>query len=115
MADLISVQELTAKTETSLTIRWSSNAVINYVWYSTNNGSSYTGLSVTEGTTGSFDISGLSANTSYQVKTKVRRKSDNAIKESAAATFKTYALAKVIDLGANYELAEIITQAYYCP
>ena len=24
-------------------------------------------------------------------------------------------LAKVTDLGANYELAEIITQAYYCP
>ena len=55
-------QTLDAKTETSITIRWATDATVDKLWYSSNNGSSWTAVSIADSVSGSFTISGLSAN-----------------------------------------------------
>ena len=80
-----------AKTETDITISWTSNAVIDYIWYSSNNGSSWTGIDVTDGTSGTYTISGLTADTTYHVKTRVRRKDNQLTTDSTAMLVTTYA------------------------
>ena len=84
-------QTLSAKTETTATIKWVSDATVDYIWYSTNNGSSWTGINVPDGTNGNYTISGLSPNTTYQVKTRVRRKDSQLTKDSSALAVTTYA------------------------
>lgn len=84
-------QSLNIKTENSIVINWSSNSIIDYVWYSTNNGSSWSGVDVTDGTSGAYTISGLTANTTYQVKTRARRKDSQLTTDSAALSVTTYA------------------------
>lgn len=84
-------QSLTARTETTATIKWVSDSTIDYIWYSTNNGSSWTGINVADGTNGSYTISGLSANTTYQIKTRVRRKDSQLTTDSSALSVTTYA------------------------
>lgn len=59
------------RTETSITMNWATDRGISKLWYSINNGSSYTELSAS-GTSGSFVISGLTPNTNYPIKVKVR-------------------------------------------
>lgn len=83
-------QALSAKTETTATIKWTSDSVIDYIWYSTNNGSTWTGINVTDGTSGSYTISGLSANTTYQIKTRVRRKDTQLTTDSSSLSVETY-------------------------
>ena len=84
-------QSNTAKTETTATIKWSSDATVDYIWYSTNNGSSWTGINVADGTSGTYTINGLNPNTTYQVKTRVRRKDSQLTTDSSALAVTTYA------------------------
>lgn len=84
-------QSNTAKTETTATIKWSSDSVIDYIWYSTNNGSSWTGINVADGTSGTYTINGLNANTAYNIKTRVRRKDSQLTTDSSALSVTTYA------------------------
>jgi hypothetical protein len=85
-----SVQKLAGKTETSITMDWSSDNTIDYIWYSTNNGSSWTGVNVTDGKSGTYTITGLKANTAYNVKTRVRRKDNQLTTDSSALAVTTY-------------------------
>lgn len=84
-------QSLNNKTETSIVMNWSSDSIIDYIWYSTNNGSSWSGVDVTDGTSGAYTISGLRANTTYQVKTRARRKDSQLTTDSSALSVATYA------------------------
>lgn len=84
-------QILANKTETSITINWNSDSTVDYIWYSTNNGSNWTGINVTDGTGGSYTINGLAENTTYQVKTRVRRKDSQLTTDSSALAVTTYA------------------------
>lgn len=84
-------QNLSAKTETSATIKWTSDAIIDYIWYSTNNGSTWHGIDVADGTSGTYTISGLYANSNYQIKTRVRRKDSQLTTDSTALAVTTYA------------------------
>lgn len=85
-----SVVSVQSKTETSVTIKWSSGDTIDYTWYSTDNGSTWTAKDVTDGTSGTYTISGLSANTTYKIKIRVRKKSTQATNESSAVSVATY-------------------------
>ena len=58
---------VSALNETTLRVNWTADAACNGIWYAVNNGS----WVATSGNT--FDISGLSAGTPYNVKIKVRR------------------------------------------
>lgn len=83
-------QSLKSKTETSIVMNWSSNSTVDYLWYSINNGSSWTGVDVTDGTSGTYTISGLSANTTYNIKTRCRRKDSQLSTDSSSLSVTTY-------------------------
>jgi len=83
-------QSLGGKTETGITVKWSSDSTIDYVWYSKNNGTSWTAVGSVNATSGSYTISGLTANTSYTIKTRVRRKDSQLTTDSSAMTQTTY-------------------------
>lgn len=85
-----SVQSLKSKTSSSITMNWSSDSTIDYIWHSKNNGSSWTGINVTDGKSGSYTISGLSAGTTYKIKTRVRRKDSQLTTDSSALSVTTY-------------------------
>ena len=82
---------VSALSETSVRFNWSAANTVDYVWYSTNNGSSWTGVDVADGTSGSFDVGGLSANTGYNFKIRVRRKDSQLTTDSGSYYAATYA------------------------
>lgn len=76
--------------ETSLNVTWSADAACDAVWYALNNGS-YVAASGTN-----FNITGLSANTSYNVKIKIKRTDSQLSTESGNVAQTTYAYPYVI-------------------
>lgn len=80
-----------ALSETSVRFNWSAANTVDYIWYSTNNGSSWTGVDVADGTSGSFDVGGLAANTGYNFKIRVRRRDSQLTTDSGAYYATTYA------------------------
>ncbi len=107
-------QSLASKTETSLSMNWSSNATIDYIWYSTNNGSSWTGINNPDGVNGSYTINGLSAGTTYQVKTRVRRKDNQLITDSSATSIETYSYPYANSMP-NITIGDRLTLGFYNP
>ena len=88
-------QSSTSKTETSISMKWTSDSTCDYVWYSTNNGSSWTAIGSVNATSGTYNIPNLTANTSYNIKTRVRRKDSQLTTDSSALTISTYDYPKV--------------------
>ena len=84
-------QSLISRTETTAVIKWVADATIDYIWYSTNNGATWTGIDVADGNNGQYTLTGLTANTTYQVKTKARRKDSQLTTISSALAVATYA------------------------
>ena len=83
-------QELRSKTSSSISINWSSDSIIDYIWYSKDNGSTWTGIDITDGTSGNYTISSLTANTTYNIKTRVRRKDSQLTTDSTSLSITTY-------------------------
>lgn len=102
------------KTETSITVNWSSNAIIDYIWYSSNNGSSWTEINVTDGTNGSYNITGLSPGTTYQIKTRVRRKENQLTTDSSAMSVQTYDYPYANSMP-NFTIGDRLTLGFYNP
>lgn len=100
--------------ETSFTFNWKTADTIDYVWYSTNNGSSWTGYDVTDGTSGSFNVTGLSANTSYNCKLRVRRKDSQLTTDSSMVAQTTYNYPYCTD-SPSFAIGDIVTLKFYNP
>lgn len=83
-------QSLGGKTETSIGVNWSSDSAIDKAWYSLNNGSSWEEIGVISGKSGAYEIMGLKANTTYQIKTRVRGKDNQLTSDSSALSVTTY-------------------------
>lgn len=81
---------LNSKTETTIKMNWSSDSTVDYLWYSKDNGTNWTGVNVTDGKSGTYTISGLSANTTYKIKTRIRRKDSQLTTDSGALSVTTY-------------------------
>lgn len=96
-----------AITASGFTISATSSATADLFQYSTNNGSSWSTLSSTEGTTASKAITGLSPNTTYTVKVRARKKTNQVYGTSSAATVKT--LGGAIVNSANQVTADAAT------
>lgn len=79
-----------ALNESAVRFSWSAAHTVDYVWYSTNNGSNWSGVDVSDGTSGSFDVGGLAANTGYNFKIRVRRKDSQLTTDSGAYWAATY-------------------------
>lgn len=76
-------------TASGVTISATSSATADIWQYSTDNGSTWTQFSTTAGTSASKAITGLSPNTTYYIKVRVRKKSNQVYGTSSAATVKT--------------------------
>ena len=109
-----SVQSLSNKTETTIKMNWSSDNTIDYIWYSKDDGSNWTGIDVTDGTSGSYTISGLSANTTYKIKTRVRRKDSQLTTDSSALSVTTYNYPYCTNMP-NVTIGNILTINFYNP
>ena len=107
-------QSLLSMTETSATMWWSSDSTIDYIWYSINNGSSWTGINVADGSSGQYTITGLSANTTYNIKTRVRRKDSQLTTDSSALAVTTYAYPYASSMP-NFTIGDKLTIGLYNP
>ena len=107
-------QNLSSKTETSLTMNWSSDSTCNYIWYSINNGSSWTAIGNINAKSGSYTISGLSANTTYNVKTRVRRADSNLTSDSSNLSVATYSYPYATSMP-NFTIGNALTIGLYNP
>lgn len=107
-------QSNTAKTETTATMKWVSDSTVDYIWYSTNNGSTWSGINVADGKSGTYTISGLSANTAYKIKTRVRNKSSQLTTDSAALTVTTYAYPYANNMP-SFTIGSKVTIGFYNP
>lgn len=81
-----SVSNITAN---GFKISASSSAIADIWQYSTNGGSSYTQFSTTAGTSASVTLTGLSPNTTYSVKVRARKKSNQVYGTSGNVSAKT--------------------------
>ena len=109
-------QSFNSKTETTIKMNWSSDNTCDYIWYSTNNGSSWTAVGSVNSTNGSYTISGLSANTPYQIKTKVRRKDSQLTTESSKLDVTTYDYPKLdTNGGPDFYIESPVTLTIYNP
>lgn len=84
----------TSKTETGITMKWTSDVTCNRVRYrvSTNGGSSWGSWTskTVSAKSGSYTVSGLTANTSYTIQTELRS-SASSLTSTANKAVKTYA------------------------
>ena len=109
-----SIQSLSAKTETSITMNWSSDSTIDKIWYSIDGGTNWTAKSISEGTSGSYTISGLTANTAYSIKTRVRRKDSQLTTDSSALSVTTYNYPYASSMP-NFTIGDKFTIGFYNP
>lgn len=109
-----STQSLNKKTETTIKMNWESDSTVDYIWYSTDNGSNWTGVNVTDGTSGTYTISGLTANTTYKIKTRVRRKDSQLTTDSTALSVTTYNYPYCTS-SPNFVLGDALTLSFYNP
>lgn len=86
----VPTHSLKSKTETSITMNWGADSTVDYVWYSKDNGTNWTGVDVTDSTSGTYTISGLTANTAYNIKTRCRRKATQTTYDIGPASVTTY-------------------------
>lgn len=103
----------TAKTETSATIQWTADATCDYVWYKVGSGS-WTAVGSVNATTGSYTVSGLSANTAYSISTRVRRKDSQLNTDSSAVSVTTYNYPYATTMP-NFTIGDSVTIKFYNP
>ena len=92
---------LNARTETTIKMNWSVDSTADYIWYSTDNGSTWTAVGSVSATSGTYTISGLSANTAYKVKTRVRRKATQTTYDASAVSVTTYNYPHITAVGTS--------------
>ena len=107
-------QSLGGKTETEITVKWSSDSTIDYVWYSKDNGSNWTAVGSVNATSGSYTISSLTADTSYNIKTRVRRKDSQLTTDSSAMAQRTYNYPYATSMP-NFTIGNELTVQLYNP
>ena len=107
-------QTLASKTETTVSINWTTDAIVDSLWYSTDDGANYTSVAIAEGTSGSYTISGLNASNIYNIKTKVRRKDSQLNSESTALEVTTYDYPYANSMP-NFVIGEQLTVGIYNP
>lgn len=91
-------QSLRSKTDTSITMNWSSDKIIDGVWYSSNGGTTWTYVNNPGTTNGTYTISGLAPNTSYSIKTRLRARDSSLSSDSSASSISTYDISRITSM-----------------
>lgn len=101
-------QSLNSKTITSIKMNWSSDNIVDYLWYSKDNGVNWIGVDVTDAKSGTYNITGLAPNTTYNIKTRCRRKDSQLTTDSSSLSVTTYDIAKISSAN-NFNHGDSIT------
>lgn len=114
-------QSLNSKTETTITMNWSSDNTIDYVWYSTDWGTTWKAVGSVNAKSGSYtistqskDTSKLTANTTYNVITRVRRKDSQLTTNSSNLSVTTYDYPHCTE-SPNFTIGNYFTLSFYNP
>lgn len=83
-------QALASKTETSITMNWESDSTCDYLWYSKDAGATYIPVGSVNASSGQYTITGLNPSTTYNIKTRLRRKSSGLTNEAPSQAIVTY-------------------------
>lgn len=94
-------QNFVEKTETTIKMNWSIDSAANYVWYSKDNGTNWVAVGAVNATSGSYTITGLNPNTTYNIKTRVRRSLANTTYDTSALAVATYNYPYVSAIGTS--------------
>ena len=105
---------LKSKTETTVVMNWSSDSTVDYLWYSKDNGTNWAGIDVADSKSGTYTITGLKANTTYKVKTRIRRKDSQLTTDSGALSVTTYDYPHCIS-APDFVLGDPVTFKFYNP
>lgn len=105
---------LSSKTENRVRINWSSDNTVDYLWYSKDNGSTWTGVDVTDSKSGTYEITDLSAYTTYNIKTRIRRKDSQLTTTSSSLSVTTYEYPHCTSTP-NFVIGEGLTLKFYNP
>lgn len=107
-------------TETSAIVNWSVSDPRNSTYYSLDGGTTWIG-SATDGESlasdnksGSFNITGLTANTSYNIKIKIKRTDTELWTESSSKSFTTYNYPHCTS-APNFTIGNKLTLGFYNP
>ena len=106
-------QSLSSKTETTITMAWTSDSTVDYIWYQVGSGS-WVGIDVADGKSGTYTISGRSAGTAYSIKTRVRRKDSQLTTDSSALSVTTYNYPYATSMP-NFTIGNSVTVKIYNP
>lgn len=103
-----------SKTETDIEMWWDSDSLIDYIWYSVDDGTNWTGVAIAEDYNGTYTITGLSPDTTYTVKTKARDKEtqDVVVSDPEDVTTHGYPYASVMP---DFEIGNKVTISLYNP
>lgn len=114
-------QTLHSKTETTITMNWSSDNTIDYVWYSTDWGTNWIAVGSANATSGSYTISkdahtggSITANATYNIITRVRRKDSQLTTDSSKLSVTTYDYPYCTD-APSFTIGNAITLSFYNP
>jgi hypothetical protein len=94
--------------ETSVLFNFNTDSTLDYAWYSKDNGATWSDLP------NSNIVSGLTANTSYQFKLRVRRKDSQLTTDSSTYTQSTYNYPHCIN-SPDFTIGDAITLEFYNP
>ena len=92
----ITALEITSKTETSVVVKWDVSDPRTSTYYSLDNGANWIGSATdgeylaSDGKSGTFNILNLAANTTYNMKVKIKKTDSGLWTESGIVTFTTY-------------------------
>lgn len=109
------IQKVVSKTETSITMQWQSDSAIDYLWYSINGGTDWKAVgSVASVKSGTYTISGLTANEQYTIVTRARRKEGQLTGDSGAEFIWTYDYPHCTSTP-NFTIGDAVTLKFYNP
>lgn len=107
-------QSLRLKTDTSITMNWSSDKVIDALYYSINGGTTWNYVSNPNSTNGTYVISNLAPNTSYTIKTRLRSRDSQLTGDSSNLSITTFDISKITVLN-DFEHGELIPMTISSP
>jgi hypothetical protein len=102
-------------TETSVKINWSTDSTIDELWYSHNDGFTWTKVDVEESRSGSFTINELSSNKLHYIRTKVKRKSTQVETISDRLAVTTYDYPHVTRKIMDFRIGDSLSIDIYNP
>lgn len=105
---------LASKEETTITLDWSSDSTIDYLWYSINKGSTWNGVNITDAKSGSYTVTGLSPLTSYYVYIRLRRKDSGLYKQWNSDSIQTYGYPYATSMP-GFTIGDKLTLKFYNP